>query len=185
MNIVWTIIMLLSLILLCFKDASSILSIMTESVFNSLTLLLSLFCIYAVWLGFLTILEKSSLNKKLTKLFSPLIKKLFGKIDSQTESLILINLTSNIIGAGNGGTPAGIKAMERLKEQKNNFAIITLFILNSLSLQLLPSTLIGILSANGASSPGGIILPIIIVSAITLTLALILVNVLYGKEKRK
>ena len=166
-------------------NGGDIFGVMLESVNSSLNLLLSLFCIYAVWLGFLKILEKSKLSNYLTKLLSPIINKLFGKVDNETKKQISINLTSNILGASNASTPAGLKAMQNLQKQNNTFAIIMLLILNCTSLQLLPTTLMGILSTNGASNPSSIILPIIIVSGICLFISILLVNVFYGKEKIK
>ena len=185
MNIIWTIIMIASMVILLFTNPTNIFSIMIDSVSSSLNLLLSLFCIYAVWLGFLKILEESKLANFLTKLFSPIINKLFGKVDNKTKKQISINLTSNLLGASNASTPAGLKAVENLKKENNTFAIIMLTILNCTSLQLLPSTLLGILSSNGASNPSKIILPIIIVSVISLVCAILLINIFYGKEKVK
>ncbi len=185
MNIIWTIIMIASMVILLFTNPTNIFSIMIDSVSNSLNLLLSLFCIYAVWLGFLKILEESKISTFLTKLFSPIIDKLFGKVDSETKKQISINLTSNLLGASNASTPAGLKAVENLKKSNNTFAIIMLTLLNCTSLQLLPSTLLGILSSNGASNPSKIILPIIIVSVISLVCAILLINIFYGKEKVK
>lgn len=185
MNIIWSIIMILSLIILLLTNPDSIFTIMIDSVSSSLNLLATLFCIYAVWLGFLKILEKSKLSHYLTKLFSPIIDKLFGKVDAETKKHISINVTSNLLGASNASTPAGLKAMQSLNKKGNIFAMIMLLILNCTSLQLLPTTLIGLLTKYGSTSPSSIILPIILVSGISLIIAVLLINIFYGKEKIK
>lgn len=185
MNIIWLIIMVVGLTILTINNPTNVFSVLIESVKSSSNLLLSLFCIYAVWLGFLEIFEKTKFSNYLAKLFSPIINKLFGKVDDKTKKLISINLTSNLLGASNASTPAGLEAMENLKKQNNNFAIIMLFCLNCVSLQLLPTTLMGLLSSAGSSHPSIIILPILVVSLLCVSLLIILANIFYGKEKTK
>ncbi len=185
MNIIWSILMLLSLVVLTIISPASILNTMTNSVLGTLEVCLSLFCIYTVWLGFIEVMDKSNLLAKLSKFLTPFINKIFGKVDSSAAKDISTNLTANFLGASNASTPAALKAIDKLRRSNNTYAIIMLFVLNCCSLQFLPTTIMGILSKNGSSNASGIILPIIIVSIICFLLAVILTTLIYGREKIK
>ena len=127
-------------------------------------------------MGILKIVEDTQLDKKIGKLLNPLIKRLFGKTDAETHNQIAINITSNLLGMGNACTPSGIKAMKGLDKGSSvaTSAMIMLMILNTSSLQLLPTTVIGLRVASGSTSPNDIIFPTLIATFVSTLSGIIL-----------
>ncbi len=148
---------------------------------KAVALALKLWGIYTLWLGILKIVEETGLDKKLTKLLRPVIRLLFGKTDDYTE--IAINITSNLLGMGNASTPSGMNAISGLDTKSSKYAtsaMIMVIILNSTSLQLIPTTVIGLRVTAGSTSPTDIIIPTLI-ATIASTLAGVLLVKLFSK----
>ena len=122
------------------------------------------------WNGMIKILVNTSMMNKIKKILSPFINKIYKKEDNETKELITINMISNILGIGNAATPAGIKAMKKMDEKntgENMTKSMNLFLLmNCLSIQLFPSTIMSIMVSLGIGDASKIIVPIWIVSAI-------------------
>ena len=94
-------------------------------------------------------------------------------------------MSANFLGLGNAATPSGIKAMQRLddKSGKINFPMTMLMILCSCSIQLLPTTIMGLRATAGSTSPSDIILPILI-SSIIATVSGVVLGIISNKFKR-
>lgn len=154
---------------------------------KAVNLCISLISIYAIWLGILEILDKSGLSKILAKLLKPLIRFLFGNQSDETNEILAINLSANMLGMGNASTPSGIKAMQMLddKSGKATPSMVMLTIINSMSLQIIPTTLIGMRIAYKSTNPTNIIFPIILTSFVSTFIAVMLVKIIYRKKKVK
>ena len=186
MNIVWTSFVIIGLGILLFKNVDVAFATMLSGSEKAIALTLKLWAIYAVWLGVLKIVEDTGLNNKISKLLDPIINKLFGKTDAETKNQIAINITSNLLGMGNACTPSGIKALKGLDKGSNiaTSAMIMLMILNTSSLQLLPTTVIGLRVTHGSLNPNDIIIPTLIATFAS-TLSGILLCKLCEKIKLK
>ena len=190
MNKIWLIMMMLGTAALLVINPSQTVTSMVDASSSALELCLNLCAVYAVWLGILEILDASGLSDKLAKLLRPLIKKLFPKANLETQKNIAINLSANMLGLGNASTPYGIKAMRGLDDgnEKANSSMIMLMIINACSIQLIPTTIIGLRAAAGSTSPSDIILPTIISSftacAIGVGLAILCAKI-FSKTKRR
>ena len=182
MNKIWVIMMLLGSAVLLVINPEETLSSMLDASAGAVELCINLCGIYAVWLGLLEILDESGLSDKLAKLLKPLIKKLFKGADEKVHKDIAINLSANMLGLGNAATPYGIKAMKGMDDQSGiaTKSMIMLMVINATSIQLLPTTTIGLRAAAGSVSPGDIILPTLISSFVTCLSAICLV-ILCGK----
>ena len=176
--------MLASMLVLLIVSPEIIIKTMIEESKNVVTMCFNLVAIYAVWLGMLEILDKSGLGEKLAKVLSPAIKKLFKIQDTEQIKYISYNISANILGLGNAATPSGIKAVKTMEKDlpKTKFAILMLIVVNSTSIQLLPTTVIGLRASAGSNSPSDIILPSLLASIIA-TVFGILVLLLYKKIK--
>ena len=174
MNLIFSIIFVLSAIFLCFLNPNEVLTAMTNGASKSVQLAISLIAIYAVWSGILQIAEKSGLLKKLSKLLKPIINRLFKNIDSQTHELIAVNLSANLLGMGGIATPAGIDATTEMTKKNNHDGACLLFVLASTSLQLLPTTVVSIRQSFGSINPFDIFLPSLISSALSTTVGILL-----------
>lgn len=179
-----------SIVVLLITNPSAVLSEMLSASSDALELCLQLCAIYAVWLGIMELVDASGLSEKLAKLLRPLIKWIFKVDDPQTQKVIALNMSANILGLGNAATPMGIKSMQALDDGsgKANFAMIMLIVINATSIQLLPTTVIGLRASAGSKNPADIILPTIISTFITTVLGIILVHLIdkiISKARRK
>ncbi len=185
MNKIWLLMMLASLIVLLYVDPGATLSTMIDASTSALTLCIELCAVYAVWLGLLEIVDATGLGQKLAKLLRPLIKKLFRVDNEEIEKMIALNMSANILGLGNAATPMGIKAMKSLDDGSGvaTFSMIMLVVVNATSIQLLPSTVIGLRANAGSENPADIILPTILATVVTVSIGIILV-LIFDKIKR-
>lgn len=169
MNFVWISFLILGLGLLLFKNVDIAFSTLLSGSEKAIALSLKLWAIYAVWLGILKIVEDTRLNKKIGKLLTPIINKLFGKTDTETQNQIAINITSNLLGMGNACTPSGIKAINGMDKGSNiaTSAMIMLLVINASSLEILPTTVIGLRVAAGSVNPNDIIFPTLIATLVS------------------
>lgn len=181
MNIFWLMMMLFSILVLLVVNPSAVLSEMISASTDALELCIELCAVYCVWLGIIELVEVSGLGEKLAKLLRPLIKKVFKVENPETQKLIAMNVSANMLGLGNAATPMGIKAMQALDDGsgKANFAMIMLIVINATSIQLLPTTVIGLRASAGSENPSDIILPTLIVTFITTLLGILLVHAIH------
>lgn len=186
--------MLSGLLVLLVTNPSAVLSEMIGASADALQLCIELCAIYAVWLGIMELVEASGLSEKLARLLRPLIKKIFRVEDKETQKIIALNVSANMLGLGNAATPMGIKSMQALddKSGKASFAMIMLIVVNATSIQLLPTTVIGLRQSAGSTSPADIILPTLLVTFCTTALGIFLVHLIDrlkngrpSKEKRR
>lgn len=170
--------MLSSILVLLITNPSAVLSEMLGASADALELCIELCAVYAVWLGIMELVDASGLSEKLAKLLRPLIKKIFKVHDAETQKIIALNVSANMLGLGNASTPMGIKAMQKLDDGsgKANFAMIMLVVLNATSIQLLPTTVIGLRASAGSENPSDIIIPTLIATFCTTVLGIFLVH---------
>lgn len=120
--------------------------------------------IMALWLGIMKIAEEAGLIKVLTKVLTPLTKKLFPDVppDHPAVGAMIMNIAANMLGLNNAATPLGLKAMEELnrinpKVGTATNAMVTFLTINTGGLVLIPATAIAVRVAAGSVNPGVII----------------------------
>ena len=190
MKRIWFIFTLSSLIFLIFSSPTNCLEALMQAGKDGVSLIIKLLGIYAIWLGFLEIVSESGLSKKLSSLLSPVVDWLFGKTDKQTKELIAINMSANILGLGNASTPTGLKAMKKLDEQNKqkeiaSLPMIMLVVINATSLQLIPTTIIGLRQTYGSINSADIILPTIIATVVSTIIGVSLVKLCNKIREKK
>ena len=168
--------------------SNNILTASEGAVKLTLTLLGSM----AFWGGVMRIAEKSGFTKKLAVLFRPILRKLFAGIavDGKAFNSIVMNITANIIGMGNAATPLGIKAIKELAKEEGATAyatrnIIAFVVINTASIQLIPTTVATLRAAHGSSVPMEILPSVIVTSCVALFVGLTLVFILDGVFKNR
>ncbi len=179
MNFVWTSVMLVGMGLLLINNVEVTMDTLLAGGSKAISLCIKLWGIYTLWLGILKIVEHTGLDKKISKILRPIIKLLFGKVDEYTENQIAINITSNLFGMGNASTPSGINAIAGLDNKKSKYAtsaMIMVIILNSTSMQLIPTTVIGLRVSAGSVSPSDIIIPTFLATVCSTVVGIILVK---------
>ena len=150
---------------------------------QTVDLCLTLLGTICLWNGIMKIAVKTSLIEKLTKFLKPLIVFLFPEIKNNKKigKEISMNMVANILGLGNAATPLGLKAMDSMqKENKNKDTLsnsMAMFILiNTASLQIIPTTVISVRSSLASTEPTMIILAVWIA-----TIAAFLTAIIAGK----
>ena len=74
-------------------------------------------------------------------------------------------MVANILGLGNAATPLGLKAMESMQKENNkkdtlSDSMMMFIVINSASIQLIPTTVIAIRNSLGSKNPTQIVLPV-------------------------
>ncbi|MEG2377317.1 MAG: nucleoside recognition domain-containing protein [Clostridia bacterium] len=140
----------------------------------SIDLCLAIGGMILLWSGVMEIMRRSGLMAKLSKLLAPLICILFPK--SRHESAVIedisANVSANLLGLGNAATPAGIRAtrsLHRLSGSKiASDDLCMLVVINTASLQLIPTTIGAVRASCGAANPFDIIPAVWVASIISL-----------------
>ena len=89
-----------------------------------------------------------------------------------------------MLGMGGAATPAGISAMNLLDAAENrDYAQAMLFVVNCVSVQLLPTTVISLREKYGSSSSYDVILPVLLSSALALVVGALLVRLILGRKR--
>ncbi len=154
---------------------------------KAVSLVISIVGTLILWSGLLNILEKSGVTGKIRKLLKPVMKIFFKNVSKETEEKISENISANLLGLGNAATPSGIAATDKMLSEKKFKAVGYFLIFNTASLQIFPTTVAAIRAANGSEDPFAILLPVWVVSLLSLSVGLFtyyLLNLLTEKRKK-
>lgn len=172
-------------------DAGTVSNALISSCSDAVTLCISLCGIICLWSGIMRVAQSSGLTEIVAKGLSPLLKRLFKGISQKGEAMqyIVLNITANLLGLGNASTPFGIAAVKALeKEEKTEETasdnMILFVVLNTASLQLIPTTAAALRLSHGSAAPMEILPAVWTVSIINVTLT-VLGAKLMGKFWRK
>jgi spore maturation protein A len=160
-NIIWGLFIIIGIVYgFITGSISSINTELLECGKKAFDLILDLMPLLVIWMGLMQIAEKSGLIKKLSKIMSPLLSKLFPSIPKNHEAIgyIASNVAINMAGLGSAATPFGLKAMEKLEELNPNKkvasdAMITFLVLNTAGVTIIPTTIIALRMSAGSNNP--------------------------------
>ena len=178
--------LIFSIVTTCIFNPSTIVGTMMEAAKMGVAMSIEFVGIYAVWMGFMQVLDDCKLSHKLSHILSKPVQYIFGKTDEETEKNICLNIASNIIGIGSAATPYGIKAMQGLDkgDKKATRAMIMLVVINSTGIQLLPTTVIGMRAIAGSVSPSCVLWPTVLATFIPTILGVVLVALIYKRKRQ-
>lgn len=184
LNILWPIFIIISIIYaICSGNLQTLNNSIFESIDSVINLTLTLIGTTCLWSGIMEIASNTKMQIYLSKILTPIINKVFKNIDIKSKAYnnIIMNIIANILGLGNAATPLGLKAMGELQKENYNKNILSdnmlmLILLNTASLQIIPTTVIAIRSSLSSSNPSKIIFPVWIS-----TICAALVAVIAGK----
>ena len=110
-----------------------------------------------LWSAVTELAERSGLAAKLSRALRPLLRRLFPRSSEEPEIMEALseNLSANLLGLGNAATPAGIRAARGMARLGGRGAdeLCLLVVLNTASLQLLPTMIASVRASLGAASP--------------------------------
>ena len=119
-----------------------------------------------LWSGFAALLEDNGWSRLLARGLRPLLRRLFpGAMDDEVCAGALCgNLSANLLGLGNAATPLGVRAVQRMKLRSGGDAasdeMCMLIVMNTASMQLLPTTVASVRAGLGAAKPFDILIPV-------------------------
>ena len=168
LNLVWPIFIIISFSYAIFSgNLQNLNSSIFDSVESAVNLSITMLGTMCLWSGIIHVAANTNIMKIMNKLLKPIIRFLFPEIKEniKAQNEISMNMIANILGLGNAATPLGLKAMETLqKENKNkqelSNSMIMLIVINTASIQIIPTTIIAIRNSLGAQNPTSIIVPV-------------------------
>ena len=138
--------------------------------------------------GLVKVAEKAGITAFISRLLKPFIRFAMPDAlkDEKTNQAVCMNISSNMLGLGNAATPFGVKGSRLLYEKSGMGRSLAAFILiNTASVQLIPSTVIAIRQAHAAAVPADIIPPILITQVISCTFGIFLTMLFFKKEAKR
>lgn len=154
---------------------------------GAVTLVISLTGMMCAWTGLMKIAERAGITRLLSRALGPLMRLLFpgcGK-DGPAVRAMCMNVTANLLGLGNAATPLGIAAMKELKKispsQAASNAMVTFVVLNTASIQLIPTFMATLRAQYGSSTPFDILPAVWATSFGAVLVGMVAVKLLEGR----
>lgn len=161
-----------------------------EGAAAAVELCLNMAGVMCLWSGVMSIMKASGLMDGLSRLFRPLLSRLLPRACKDPDTLAALsgNVSANLLGLGNAATPLGIRAARRMAEGCGGIAsneLCTLVVLNTASIQLLPTTVAGVRAALGAESAFDILPAVWMASVLSVAAGLLAAKIFGRLWKRR
>lgn len=157
---------------------------------EGVSLIISIAGTICLWSGLMKVMSRSGLAEKFSKLLKPVIRLLFKEDakDKEASEAIAQNMTANILGLGSAATPAGLKAAKRLDELAKArgeypHRVLLLIIINTASVQLLPTTIAAVRAAAGSQTPYDILPSVWVASIASVLMGIFAAKIFKGTWK--
>ena len=134
--------------------------------------------VLCLWSGVMAVMKACGLTDALSRLFRPLLARLLPQAcrDPDTLAALSGNVSANLLGLGNAATPLGIQAAQRMAKGADGTAsdeLCRLVVLNTASIQLLPTTVAGVRAALGGQTAFDILPAVWLASVLSVTAGLL------------
>ena len=148
-----------------------------EGAGSAFTLLLGIGGVLCLWSGVMELMKRCGLSAALGRCFRPVLRRLLPKASRDEETLAAVsgNVSANLLGLGSAATPLGLQAVRRMSRDCGGEAddeLCRFVVLNTASIQLLPTTVAAVRSAAGSSAPFDILPAVWLTSAISVSAGL-------------
>ena len=158
-----------------------------EGATAAVELCVSMAGIMCLWTGVMEVMEQCGLSAALARLFRPLLRRLLPNAsrDEETLAAVSANVSANLLGLGNAATPLGIQAARRMARNCGGTAsdeLCLLVVLNTASIQLLPTTVASVRAAFGSAAPFDILPAVWISSLASVTVGLLTARLLSRRK---
>ena len=181
MNKIW-------LVLICFsliygittgrgQELSNVILNIPKEGFNLLITMITAACF---WSGMMKIMESVGIVEFIAKRIRPLFKLIMPNLkDEKALNYVSMNIAANIFGLGYAATPSGLKAIKRMQELNNGDKseatdeMVTFLVLNTAGVTLIPTSVMAIRSALGATNPADMLIYPIIATLLSCVAGLI------------
>ena len=168
LNVIWPIFIIISFFFAIFSGrVNDINGAIFDSAAEAVKMTITFLGTMCLWSGFMKIVQETTMMEKLAKLLRPIMKILFPNMKPEDDAYkeITVNIIANVLGLGNAATPLGLRAMNTLQKSNkkkdtvsNDMAMF--IVINTASMQLIPTTVIAIRTSLGSAEPCSIIFPV-------------------------
>ena len=191
LNILWPLFIIISFVYAIFIGKVNELNTgIFDSAQDAVELSITFLGTMCLWNGLMEIVKRTSLINKLTKLLNPFIKLLFPELkkNETAKAEISMNIIANVLGLGNAATPLGLKALktmqnENIKKDTLTNSMMMFIVLNTASLQLIPTNVIAIRTSLSSNNPTQIIFPVWIATIVAAIVGIIATKIIIKKVK--
>lgn len=139
-----------------------------------------------LWCGVGELMRRCGLREKLAQVLWPVLGRLFPKLRQQRDgfSALGANVTANLLGLGNAATPMGIEACKAMNDGTGTATDeqCRLVVMNTASIQLLPTTVAALRGSLGCKTPLDILPAVWLTSVCSVAMGLVLCKLL---QKRR
>jgi len=186
MSKIWSIMIIFSVLFaIAAGNSESIINNITTGAVNAVENVFTFMGMLCFWNGIFNILKSTSLINKLSKVITPVTSKLFRRdeVDEEILESIALNVTADALGAGNAATIYSVDAIKKMQNKNNNKEKLNdsmgmFILLNTASIQIIPTTMISLRVVYGSENPLAIVLPVWIVTSIALAVGLFAMKIL-------
>ena len=145
---------------------------------NAVEMLIFLAAVIPFWSGVMNVASAAGITKGAAKLLRPVLKRLFPRSfeNDVCAEAISMNVAANIIGVGSAATPFGLKAIGEMSGRRGgepDAEMIRFVVLNTASVQLIPTTVAAMRARAGAESPFDIVPAVLICTIAALATGLL------------
>lgn len=169
MGWIWVGILAVSLVCAALTGRGSALAAaVTQGAQEGITLGISLAGSLCLWSGVGRLMEAGGVMAALARALQPLLGRIFpsSREDGELRSALSGNVCANLLGLGNAATPLGVRAAKQLRRGDTaTDELCRLIVLNTASIQLLPTNVAALRSGLGCATPYDI-LPAVWVSSL-------------------
>ena len=192
LNFIWPIFIIVSFTYAIFAgNLEELNASIFESTESVIQLCITLLGTISLWNGIMQIANESSILEKLTRVMSPIVKLLFPEMkdNKQIQKEISMNMIANILGLGNAATPLGMKAMQSMQKENDkkdtlSNSMAMFIVINTASIQLIPTTVIAIRTSLGSENPTSIVFPVWIATMSAAIVAIVATKICIHLSKR-
>ena len=191
LNKIWPIFIIVSIIYAIFSgNLEQLNNSIFESTESTIQITLTLLGTMCLWSGLMKIASNLSLIDKFCKMLNPIINFLFPdlKKNEKIKKEISMNMTANILGLGNAATPLGLKAMSSMqKENKKDTlsdSMLMFILINTASIQIIPTTVLAIRKSLGSENSTGILVPVWGATILAAVAGIIVAKLLIKKDNK-
>lgn len=187
MSFIWSTFLIICIVFSCiFLSPQVVVESISNSSKGAIENIFVIASMLIFWSGMFNILSScdflSKFSKKIYGFFSFLFKK--DEVSEKAKEYISLNIISNLMGVGNAATVNSLKGIEELQKnnrdkKKLNRSMATFIVLNTASMQIIPTSMISLRTLYNSQNPSQIILPVISVSVISLIVALISLRIMW------
>ena len=192
LNKIWPLFIMISIVYAIFSGNVEELnnSIFTSSE-SAIQVTITLIGTMCLWSGIMKIASNISLIDKMCNAINPVINFLFPDLKKSKEikKQISMNIIANFLGLGNAATPLGLKAIKSMQEEnicKDSLSnsMMMFILINTASIQLIPTTIFSIRKSLGSTNPTGILVPVWCSTIFAALVGIICMKIIISKNKR-